>query len=103
MLPRQGQAKGVHHHQAITTWNVKGIYLRKRRSKLWTLKWQQIHNLLTTECKKKKLSKQPEQEQNHRYGDHMDGYQLGGGRQKMGGKVQGLRSIICRYKISMWM
>ena len=26
----------------------------------------------------KKLSKQPEQEQNHRYGDHLEGYQLGG-------------------------
>ena len=30
--------------------------------------------------KSKKLSKQPEQEQNHRYGDHLDGYQLGGGK-----------------------
>ena len=28
----------------------------------------------------KKLSKQAEQEQNHRYGDHLDGYQLGGGK-----------------------
>ena len=27
---------------------------------------------------KKKLSKQLEQEQNHRYGDHLEGYQLGG-------------------------
>ena len=27
-----------------------------------------------------KLSKQREQEQNHRYGDHLEGYQLGGGR-----------------------
>ena len=36
--------------------------------------------LSTTESKKKeksKLSKQPEQEQNHRYGDHLEGYQLG--------------------------
>ena len=45
MLPRPGKAEGVHHHQAIITWNVKGTYLRKRRiSKLWTLKRQQIHN-----------------------------------------------------------
>ena len=29
----------------------------------------------------------------------MDGYQLGGGRERMGKKVQGLRSIIGRYKI----
>ena len=36
----------------------------------------------TTEAKKKpqnKLSKQLEQEQNHRNGDHMEGYQQGGG------------------------
>ena len=43
-FPRQVIAKGVHHHQAIITWNVKGTYLRKRRSKLWIIKWQQIHN-----------------------------------------------------------
>ena len=38
--------------------------------------------LLTTEPKKtknkNKLSKQLEQEQNHRNGDHMEGYQQGG-------------------------
>ena len=39
--------------------------------------------LLTTEPKKKikqknKLSKQLEQEQNHRNGDHMEGHQQGG-------------------------
>ena len=36
VLPRQNKAKRLHHHQAIITWNVKGTYLRKRRSKLWT-------------------------------------------------------------------
>ena len=55
--------------------------------------------LSTTECKKSKLSKQPEQEQNHRYGDHLEGYQLGGGKGRMVENVQGLRSIIGRYKI----
>ena len=59
---------------------------------------------LSTESKKKKkipnkLSKQPEQEQNHRYGNHLEGYQLGRGRERMREKVQGLRSIIGRYKI----
>ena len=38
--------------------------------------------LSTTEPKKNKnnnkLSKQPEQEQNHRTGDHMEGYKWGG-------------------------
>ena len=38
--------------------------------------------LSTTEPKKQiqKLSKQLEQEQNHRNGDHMEGYQQGSGR-----------------------
>ena len=36
----------------------------------------------------KKLSKQAEQKQIHRYGDHLEGYQLGRGR--MGEKMQGL-------------
>ena len=57
--------------------------------------------LSTTEPKKQKqkLSKQLEQEQNHRNGDHMEGYQWGGGGKRMGEKVQGIRSIIGRHKI----
>ena len=39
---------------------------------------------LSTE-NKSKLSKQLEQEQNHRNGDHMEGYQWGGGGER-GGK-----------------
>ena len=54
--------------------------------------------LSTTESKKQKISKQLEQEENHRNGDHMESYQWGRGRERMGGKVQGLRSIISRYK-----
>ena len=55
--------------------------------------------LLTTEptkTKKKpknKLSKQLEQEQNHRNGDHMEGYQWGSGRGREGEKVQRISSI----------
>ena len=48
---------------------------------------------------KNKLSKQAEQKQNHRNGDHMEGYQPGKGRESMGERVKGLRSIICRDKI----
>ena len=48
---------------------------------------------------KQKLSKQLEQEQNHRNGDHMEGYQQGRGVARMGEKVQGIRSINGRYKI----
>ena len=55
--------------------------------------------LSTTEPKKQKLSKQLEQEQNHRNGDHMECYQQGEGRERKGEKVQGIRSINGRYKI----
>ena len=57
--------------------------------------------LPTTEPKKtpKKLSKQLEQEQNHRNGDQMAGYQWGGEEGRMGEKVQGIRSIRGRHKI----
>ena len=53
--------------------------------------------LSTTEPKKQELSKQLEQEQNHRNGDHIEGYQRGGGENE--GKVQGIRSRIGRHKI----
>ena len=55
--------------------------------------------LSTTEFKKQKLSKELEQEQNHRNGDHMEGYQWGGGGGRMGEKVQGIKNINGRYKI----
>ena len=40
-----------------------------------------------------KLNKQLEQEQNHRNGDHMEGYQQRGGRGEWVEKVQGISSI----------
>ena len=51
--------------------------------------------LSTTEPKKQKqkISKQLEQEQNHRNGDHMEGYQQGSGREREGEKVQRINSI----------
>ena len=50
--------------------------------------------LSTTEPKEKnKLSKQLEQEQNYRNGDHMEGYQQGRRRGRVGGKVQRISSI----------
>ena len=55
--------------------------------------------LSKTEPKKQKLSKQLEQEQNHRNGDQMAGYQWGGEEGRMGEKVQGIRSIRGRHKI----
>ena len=41
----------------------------------------------------KKLSKQLEQEQNHRNGDHMEGYQWGSGTGRKGEKLQRISSI----------
>ena len=38
--------------------------------------------LSTSEPKKKKLSKQLEQKQNHKYVDHLVGYQLGEGGER---------------------
>ena len=55
--------------------------------------------LSTTETRKQNLSKHLEQEQNQRNGDHMEGYQQGRGRGRMGKKVQGIRSLNDRYKI----
>ena len=40
--------------------------------------------LSTTESKTNKQSKQAEQEQNHRYGDHLEGSQLGGEGEEWG-------------------
>ena len=48
---------------------------------------------------KKKLSKQLQQEQNHRNGGHMEHYQWGCGVGEWGGRVQGISSIICSHKI----
>ena len=49
--------------------------------------------------KTKKQSKQLEQEENHRNGDHMEGYQQGGIWGRMKEKVQGISSLNGRYKI----
>ena len=53
---------------------------------------------LSTTKPKRKLSKQPELKQNHGNGDHVEGYQQEG-RGREGKRVQGIRSIIGRYKI----
>ena len=42
---------------------------------------------------KNKLSTELEQEQNHRNGDHMEGYQQGSGRRREGEKVQRISSV----------
>ena len=48
---------------------------------------------------KNKLSKQLEQQQNHRYGDYLEGFQRGEERMSMGEKAQGIRSMNGKYKI----
>ena len=47
--------------------------------------------LSTTESKKNKQSKQPEQEQNQSYREHLDGYQLGGRKGENGRKGAGIK------------
>ena len=47
-----------------------------------------INSQLST-IESKKLSKKAEQKQNHRCGDHLEGYQLGGGRGRMRAKSRG--------------
>ena len=51
-----------------------------------------INPPLSTTESKNKLSKKAEQEQDCRHGDHLEVYQLGGGRGRTEEKVQGLRS-----------
>ena len=57
--------------------------------------------LSRTESKKtkNKLSKQLEEEQNHRNGNHMEGYRQGRGGGQLGKKVQRISSINGRWKI----
>ena len=56
--------------------------------------------LSTTEPKNKsELSKELEQEQNHRNGDHMEVFLWGGRGVEWGENVQGIRTINGRYKI----
>ena len=43
-----------------------------------------INSQLSTIKSKGKLSKQAEQKQTHRCGDHLEGYLLGEGRERMG-------------------
>ena len=64
---------------------VKGL---KKKIRMMNIKMETNSQLSTAEYKKNKLSKQPEQEQNHRYEDHLEGYQLGGGRGRMGKKYR---------------
>ena len=73
----------------------------KEKKKIKTMNSQMTINsqISTTEQKTNKLSKQREQEQNHRTGDHMEGYQWGGGGGNMEEEVQEVRSIMGRYRI----
>ena len=53
---------------------------------MWTVKWQQTHSYQQLKLKKNKneLSKQLEQQQTQRNGHHMEGYQQGVGRGRIG-------------------
>ena len=69
--------------------------MKKKKIKNMNTKMIPNSQLLITEPENKnksKLSRQLEQEQNHRNGDHMEGYQWGSGRER-GEKVQRISSI----------
>ena len=75
---------------------------KKKKIKNMNTKMATNSQLLTIEPKKKqktknktrnKLRKQLEQEQNHRNGDHMQGYQWWSGMGREGEKVQRISSI----------
>ena len=51
-----------------------------------------INTYLSIIESKKQLNKQEEQNQNHGYGEHIDGCQVGGGCGRMGEEVMGLSS-----------
>ena len=59
---------------------------KKNKIKIMNSKMTTNSQLSTTESKKEKnkLSKKLEQEQNHRYGGQLEGYQLVGGRVRIG-------------------
>ena len=67
----------------------RDLFKKKRKIKTMNDKWQKY---ISIKIESKKLSRQEEQKQNRRCGDHLEGYHLGGGRGRMGIKVQGLRS-----------
>ena len=72
---------------------------KKKEIKTMNSKMTANSKLLITEPRKKKESKQLHQEQNHRNGDHREGYQWGGGGVSMVEKVQEIRSINGRHTI----
>ena len=73
---------------------LKDLY-KKKKMKTMNSKMTTNSQLSTPEPKKQKhkLSKQLAEEQNHRNGDHMEGYQQGSGRGREGEKVQRISSI----------
>ena len=100
MLPRQGKVKGIHHHEALMIWNVSGTYPRKRRSKLWTVKWQQTHNSQQPNLKTQKQTKQTTRTTESQKGRSHGRLSAGRGRMENGEKGTGIRSINgSRYRV----
>ena len=56
-------------------------------------------NLRLSTTESKKINKQAEQEQNHRYGDHLEDHQLGGEREEWGKRFRDYEVQLGRYKI----
>ena len=66
-------------------------FKKKKKIKTMNNKMAKIHMCQQLNVKNK-LSKQEEQRQNHGYGEHCDGFQMGRARGGVGEEVRGLRS-----------
>ena len=63
----------------------RDLFFKKNEIKTMNIKMAINSQLSKTESKKQKQTKQTtRQEQNHRYGDHLEGYQLGEERGEWG-------------------
>ena len=78
---------------------LKGTYLRKRRSKLWTVKWQQTQNYQQLNLKQKQTKQTTRTgTESQKWRAHGE-LSVGRGREENGEKVQEIRSINGKYKI----
>ena len=96
MLFREGKLKEFIITKPLLYEMLKGLK-KKKKIKTMNIKMA-INSQLSIIEYNNKPSKQARQKQNHRYGDHLESYQLGGGRDKWE-KVQEIRSIADRYRM----
>ena len=100
MLPREGQVKGVHYHQALTYYMKCSRDLsKKKKIKNMNSKMTTNSQLSPTEPKKTKTKQTTTIGTESQKWRSQGRLSAGKGRGKMGEKVQGISSINGRYKI----